>query len=135
MAGYQAIIELRRLEETVDRLGFMLAAPRTGSWGNDGDRVSIKPKDDTALPIYSRDAEIFTGTLEQLQVWLRGVAWARDYDMMLRLGDDKKRTAAEDKERVRQADQRRRTEQKEMMKILSSPDLENRTAKKRLTPN
>jgi len=65
MAGYNAILELRRLEEAVNQLGFMMSAPRTGSWGNDGDRVSIKPKDDTALPLYNRDAEVFTGTLEQ----------------------------------------------------------------------
>jgi hypothetical protein len=130
MAGYNAILELRRLEEAVNQLGFMMSAPRTGSWGNDGDRVSIKPKDDTALPLYNRDAEVFTGTLEQLQTWVRGVAWAREYDSMLRLSDDKKRTAAEAKELVRQADQRRRTEQKEMIKILSSSDQENRKAKK-----
>jgi hypothetical protein len=49
---------------------------------------------------------------------------------MLKVSDDKKRTAAEAKELVRQADQRRRTEQKEMMKILSSSDQENRKAKK-----
>lgn len=130
MAGYNAILELRRLEETVDQLGFMMSAPRTGSWGSEGDRVSIKPKNDTALPIYNRDAEVFTGTLEQLQTWVRGVAWAREYDSMLRLSDDKRRLAAESKELVRQADQRRRIEQKEMLKILSSPDLENRKAKK-----
>jgi hypothetical protein len=85
MAGYQAILELRRLEETVDQLGFMMSAPRTGSWGSEGDRVSLKPKNDTALPLYNRDAEVFTGTLEQLQTWVRGVAWAREYDSMLRL--------------------------------------------------
>ena len=130
MAGYQAIIELRRLEDAVDQLGFMMSAPRTGNWGSDGDRVSIRPKNDTALPLYNRDAEVFTGTLEQLQTWVRGVAWAREYDSMLRLSDDKKRTAAEAKELVRQADQRRRTEQKEMIKILSSSDQENRKAKK-----
>lgn len=102
MAGYNAVLELRRLEEAVDKLGFMLSAPRSGSWGTDGDKVSLKPKDADSVPIYARDAEVFTGTLEQLQVWIRGVAWAREYDRMLKLSDDKKRTAKEDAERAHQ---------------------------------
>jgi hypothetical protein len=102
MAGYNAILELRRLEKAVDELGFMMSSPRTGNWGNDGDRVSLKPKDADSVPIYNRDAEVFTGTLEQLQVWVRGVAWAREYDSMLKLSDDKKRAAKEDQERARQ---------------------------------
>jgi hypothetical protein len=102
MAGYQAVIELRRLEEAVNKLGFMLSAPRTGNWGNDGDRVSIKPKDADSVPIYNRDAEVFTGSLEQLQVWVRGVQWAREYDNMLKLSDEKKRSRKEQDERNRQ---------------------------------
>jgi hypothetical protein len=102
MAGYNAVLELRRLEKAVDELGFMLASPRTGNWGSDGDRVSLKPKDADSVPIYNRDAEVFTGTLEQLQTWVRGVAWAREYDSMLKLSDEKKRAAKEDQERARQ---------------------------------
>ena len=60
------------------------------------------PKDTDALPIYSRDAELFVGSLERLEDWLAGVKWARDYDMLLRLSDDKKRDTAEQKERNRQ---------------------------------
>lgn len=103
MSGYQAVLALRRLEEDVDKLGFMLCAPKSGWGGDDFDNlVAIKPKDDEALPIYSRDAELFKGTLEQLQVWIKGVRWAREYDMMLKLSDDKKRAVKEDAERSRQ---------------------------------
>lgn len=102
MAGYQAIIELRRIEKAVDELGFMLASPRSSNWGHDGDKVSLKPKDADSVPIYNRDAEVFIGTLEQLQNWIRGVNWAREYDSMLKLSDDKKRLAKEDQERARQ---------------------------------
>ena len=103
MAGYQAVLELRRLEAAVDKLGFMLCDPKTG-WGGDdfNNLVGIKPKDADALPIYSRDAEIFRGTLEQLQVWVRGVLWAREYDSMLKVSDEKKRALKEDQERSRQ---------------------------------
>jgi hypothetical protein len=116
MAGYQAIIELRRLEKAVDELGFMLASPRSGSWGNDGDKVSLKPKDADSVPIYNRDAEVFTGTLEQLQTWIRGVNWAREYDSMLKLSDDKKRAVKEDQERARQFSAKQRQLLEELKK-------------------
>ena len=103
MSGYQAVLALRRLEEEVDKLGFMLCAPKSG-WGGDdfNNLVAIKPKDENTLPIYSRDAELFKGTLEELRVWIRGVQWAREYDMMLKLSDGKKRAVKEDAERARQ---------------------------------
>ena len=50
-----------------------------------GDTVCVKPRGDS-LPIYSRDAELFTGSVESLEVWLRGIEWARKYDSLL-LGD------------------------------------------------
>ena len=104
MAGYQAVISLRRLEADVDKLGLMLCASKHGNWGGNeyDDRVSVKPKDADSLPIYTRDAELFTGSLEQLRVWLQGVQWAREYDMMLKLSDEKKRALKEDAERARQ---------------------------------
>jgi hypothetical protein len=98
MAGYNAVLELRRLEADLDSLGFMLCNPKHGNWSSDNysDRAGVKPKDADALPIYSRDAELFTGTLEQIRTWLIGVKWAREYDMMLRLSDEKKRAKKED---------------------------------------
>jgi hypothetical protein len=102
MAGYNAILELRRLEKEVDALGFVLGAPNN-RWRDDlGDRVAITPKGIDSLPVYSRDAEIFIGTLDELRIWIRGVQWARHYDSMLGLSDDKKRTKKEDHERGRQ---------------------------------
>lgn len=104
MSGYNSVLALRRLEADVDALGFMLCNPKHGNWGGDdfSDRVAIKPKDADSLPIYTRDAELFVGTLEQLKIWIQGVAWARQYDMMLKLSDDKKRTKKEADERARQ---------------------------------
>ena len=85
MSGYQSILALRRLEEDLDRLGCMMSNPRHGSAYDPEyrDMVAIKPKDEHSLPIYARDAELFVGTIEQLKEWLRGVAWAREYDRML----------------------------------------------------
>lgn len=105
MSGYNTIIRFRRLEEQVDKLGFMFCYPKH-RYGDEVDMVALKPKDDDAVPIYSRDAEVFCGTLEQLDVWLRGVEWARNYDYMLRVSDEKKRTRKEQDARNRMMMQR-----------------------------
>jgi hypothetical protein len=84
MSGYNAIVKIRRLEEEIDKLGFRWGNSKHGAWGGHehGDVVALFPKDD-CLPIYSRDAELFTGTLGQLEVWLQGFQKAREYDRML----------------------------------------------------
>jgi hypothetical protein len=94
MSGYQTILRLRRLEEDVAKLGFMFAYPKH-RYGDEQDVVALRPLDSDTVPIYSRDAEIFCGTLEQLEVWLRGVKWARDYDMLLKVSDEKRRVRKE----------------------------------------
>jgi hypothetical protein len=103
MSGYQSVLELRRLEADLDGLGLMLCNPKHGNWSSDtfSDRAGVKPKDAEALPVYARDAELFTGTLEQIRTWMIGVRWARDYDLMLRLSDEKRRTKKEDDYRHR----------------------------------
>ena len=99
MSGWNTIQRLARIEEQIDKLGFKFSKPKHGDWDQMERSISLVPKDADSLPIYSRDAELYVGSLEQLETWLHGVTWARNYDMMLRLGDDKKRSAAEQKER------------------------------------
>lgn len=82
MSGYNTVLTIRRLEEKLDKLGFMLCYSKYG-YKNEWDVVGIKPKDDDSLPIYSRDAELFAGTIEELERWVQGVEWARNYDKML----------------------------------------------------
>jgi hypothetical protein len=119
MSGYQAVLELRRLEADLDAMGLMLCSPKHGNWSSDtfSDRAGVKPKDSTSLPIYSRDAELFTGTLEQIRTWMIGVKWARDYDMMLRLSDEKKRAKKEDDYRA-----------KRMLDVLAGEELAKKIA-------
>jgi len=101
MAGWNTIQRIRNVEEQVDKLGFKFSKSKHSDWTEDHGALSLVPKDHDALPIYSRDAELFVGSLERLEDWLAGVRWAREYDMMLRLSDEKKRTAAEQKQRNR----------------------------------
>jgi hypothetical protein len=102
MSGWNTIQRIKRIEEQVDALGFKFSKPRHGDWEQTERSISLVPRDTDALPIYSHDAELYVGSLELLETWLAGVRWAREYDMMLRLSDDKKRSAAEQKERNRQ---------------------------------
>lgn len=95
MTGYSTILKIRRLEEDVAKLGMRMGNARGGYYSSEyGDVLSLFPLDDE-LPTFSRDAELFTGTLEQLEVWLRGVEFARRYDLLLRVSDDKKRARKE----------------------------------------
>jgi hypothetical protein len=96
MSGYNTVLQVRRLEEDLSLLGFMMCYPKHG-WGAERgvDYVAVKPKDQDSLPIYARDAEMFCGTIDDLRSWIDGVKWARDYDRMLRLSDDKKRERKE----------------------------------------
>jgi hypothetical protein len=102
MSGWETIQRIKRVEQLIDELGFKFAKSKHSDWSDNHGALSLKPKDPDALPIYSRDAELFIGTIERLEDWLAGVRWAREYDTMLKLSDEKKRGAFEQKERNRQ---------------------------------
>lgn len=94
MTGYNTILKIRKLEERCSSLGFMLCHAK--HYHHEfGDVVALKPKDVDSLPLYSRDAELFIGTLEELEYWLRGVEWSRQYDEMLKVSNSKKRETKE----------------------------------------
>ena len=82
MSGYNLIRKIKILEEECSKLGFQLCQSK--HYVNEfGDVVAVKPKDIESLPPYSRDAELFIGTLNDLERWLQGIEWARKYDRML----------------------------------------------------
>lgn len=116
MTGFYDVLKLRRIEKELDELGFMLCSPKQGWNADDQNVVGIKPKDDNSLPVYSRDAQVFQGTVEQLEVWLRGVEWARQYDMLLKVSDEKKRERKEQDLR-----------NKHMVAMLKNEEIERRT--------
>ena len=101
MSGWNTIQRIKRIEEEVDKLGFKFSKSKHTDWSEDHGALSLVPKNHEALPIYSRDAELFVGSLERLEDWINGVRWARQYDMMLKLSDDDKRAKAEQKENNR----------------------------------
>lgn len=100
MAGYALLLRIRRLEEQCAQMGFRMAHSKHGYAREFGDVVALYPAED-ALPVYSRDAELFVGTFDDLERWLQGVEWAQRYYKMLRLVDDKKVARKEQDERNR----------------------------------
>jgi len=101
MSGYEAVLKIRRLERECDELGLVMCHSKYGSYGQD--LLALKPKDEHSLPVYSRDAEVFLGTIDQLELWLRGIQWARQYDrMVFGTKHDKTRERKEQDERNRQ---------------------------------
>jgi len=102
MTGWNTIQRIRSIEETIDKLGFKFSKSKHGDFTDLHGALSLVPKDQDALPIYTRDAELFVGSLERLEDWLAGVRWAREYDRMCKISTDKTRSAAEQKERNRQ---------------------------------
>ena len=81
MSGYNLIRKIRYLEEECHKLGFQLC-PARHYMNEFGDVLALKPRHE-CLPIYSRDAELFVGTIEELERWIQGFHFARKYDSML----------------------------------------------------
>lgn len=100
--GWNDVQRMKRVEAQAESLGMKFTNESAGrSWVDIGGGVEViclRPKDD-CLPHYSRDARLFTGTVEQIEDWLQGIAWARDYDEMLKLTNKTKREAKEQVER------------------------------------
>jgi len=101
--GMNMIERIDRVREVVDRLGFRMGKPAYAAYSetDNMDNIALYPKDD-CLPIYTRDACLFTGNLVELEYWIKGLDWARQYDSYLGAVSDKRRKQYEDKEVARQ---------------------------------
>ena len=89
MSGWDIIDRIRILEHKIDQLGCKLISAGHNDW------VSVVPEEDDSLPVYNRYTALFTGTLEDLECWVKGVDWARRYDQLIDLSDDGKRARKE----------------------------------------
>ena len=101
MAGWNTLRKIQVLRERADLLGMKFAQYRHNDYNEDN--VALIPKDQDSLPIYSRDAILFAGSLESADQWMQGVLWAREYDRMtVDRNLDQKRVRKEQDERNRQ---------------------------------
>ena len=115
MSGYNLVRRIHSLEEQCRELGLMMCHSRSDYMNQFGDIVAVKPRDQDSLPVYSRDAELFVGTLDALENWIKGIDWARRYDSML-FGN-----AHNDKRQRKEQDHRNH----QLMKILKGSDNEH----------
>jgi hypothetical protein len=99
--GMRTIRKIQELQDRAEKLGFKFANCKHYYGSQYTDMLALAPRDDQ-LPHYSRDAELWQGSLEELEQFLRGIEFARNYYSMLRLVDDKKIAKQEQLERNRQ---------------------------------
>ena len=79
-------------------------ASQHGAWAGIAERadiLAVYPMVDR-LPHYARDAELFVGTLEDIELWVQGLSWARGYYNMLGLVDERLVARKEKEEHQRQ---------------------------------
>ena len=101
MAGWSTIKQIRELEDRAHRLGMKFAPYRHDDY--DADNVALVPWGQDSLPIYTRDAILFAGSLEGADQFMQGIVWARHYDrMVVDRNIDTKRGRKEQDERNRQ---------------------------------
>ena len=81
MAGWNTIKQIRSLEDRAHKLGMKFAPYRHDDYN--ADNVALVPCYPDSLPIYTRDAILFAGSLEGADQFMQGIAWARDYDRMV----------------------------------------------------
>lgn len=104
VAGWQLLKSFRDVENRANKIGLKFAPSKYS--GMEFDTIALIPLNEH-LPIYNREAEVFTGTLQDIDKWLRGVEWAHNYDDLMKVSNDQKRKQAESK-----------YQQKEFLKVI-----------------
>ena len=113
MAGWNTIKQIRALEDRAHKLGMKFAAYRHDDYN--ADNVVLVPCYPDSLPIYTRDAILFAGSLEGAGKFMEGIAWARNYDrMVVDKNIDAKRVRKEQDQRNRQ-----------LMETIKNSDVKN----------
>ena len=92
MSGINIVHRVQRIVKTAEEMGFALCYPRHGVSGEE--HVGLRPIDDK-FPLYGRDDEIWSGSLEQADSFFAGIQFARDYDRALKISTQAKRERAE----------------------------------------
>jgi len=103
--GMNMIERIDSVRELADFFGFRLSRTpyNTTFGGNDNiDNIALYPKGD-CLPPYSRDACLYTGNLNEVENFLDGIRWARQYDKIIGSCTEQRREQYEAKEVARLA--------------------------------
>ena len=101
VVGMNLIDRIDHVRELADFFGFRLGRrPHSGFGDSDIEPIALYPKD-SCLPTYSRDACLFAGSLSDVENFLDGIRWSRNYDNMIGATSDKRREQYEAKEVAR----------------------------------
>jgi len=82
---------LDRVVTTLDKLGYKISPAKYGQGS-----IGVYPLEDKN-PLYSRDAEVYTGSIEQIACWMRGVEHQDGYLKMLKATSDERIKLLEEK--------------------------------------
>jgi hypothetical protein len=92
--NWHDIQKLETLQLQLKKLGYVMGHSKYSSSGSY--TIGVYPLNDQ-LPIYSRDAELFSGDTESIAIWIRGIQHRNDYLHMLKATTDEKIKCLEEK--------------------------------------
>ena len=91
--NWHQIQQLESLRDRLTKLGYVM---RHSKYSNNAEYlIGIYPLNDK-VPIYSRDAELFTGNTEAIMSWVRGIEHRNEYLTMLKATSESKIEALEE---------------------------------------
>jgi len=82
---------LENVVSALTKLGYKIKPAKYGQAS-----IGVYPLDDKN-PLYSRDAQVYVGTIEQIACWMRGVQHQDGYLKMLKATSDKRIKELEEK--------------------------------------
>lgn len=86
---------LNKVVDGLSKLGYYVKATKH-SYQDKRCLVGVYPLEDKN-PLYSRDAELFTGTMEEIVCWMRGINHRNEYLSMLKATTEKRIKDLEEK--------------------------------------
>jgi hypothetical protein len=89
--GMHTYTRIKKIEETANKLGFFF---KEDSYGRGRD-VFVLAVNSDVLPAYRHGSEMFFGSVEEIESFLSGITWARQYDLLVGLKTDQRREKAE----------------------------------------
>jgi hypothetical protein len=89
--GYSVYQRLQQLELRAKKLGFKIGKSQYS------DFFALAPGDPDCLPFYTREVEIYTGSLQDLETWLLGYEQAFFYLKLIKATTDSKIQKCEEK--------------------------------------
>ena len=119
--GMNMIERIDNVKILADFFGFRLGRTPYNSYGETEniDNIALYPKGDS-LPPYSRDACLYTGNLNEVENFLDGIRWARQYDKMIGSCTEQRRAQYEAKEVARLAKLKYNKERAETFNTLKT---------------